>query len=392
MIRLYLLEWISLFLKFFHVIVGIAWIGASFYFNWLENKLKRVGNRDEIAGHLWAVHGGGFYYLEKYKQYPHELPEPLHWFKWEAYFTWISGFLLLTVVYYFNANSYLLLPGSEMSTYVAVLLSISGLILVWVVYDLLCKSVLVDRSAIFILVMLSFVSISAYLYSLVFNPMAVYMQLGAMLGTIMVANVFFVIIPVQKLLVKACQDRTQVSAELGTKGYVRSRHNNYFTLPVLFTMISGHYPIVYSSEYSWAVLIVVFVIAVIIRHYFNLKGVGQTKNSLIGLIIVSLVLLIFYLAPVKVDTTATESVSTEQVQKIINRRCASCHSASPTDDVFRVAPAGLALDTIEQIKVNIDRIYQNTVATQSMPFSNKTNMTIQERADISSWFYRLSNE
>jgi uncharacterized membrane protein len=279
-----------------------------------------------------------------------------------------------------------------MSTYVAVLLSISGLILVWVVYDLLCKSVLVDRPAIFILVMLSFVSISAYLYSLVFNPMAVYMQLGAMLGTIMVANVFFVIIPIQKLLVKACQDRTQVSAELGTNGYVRSRHNNYFTLPVLFTMISGHYPIVYSSEYSWAVLIVVFVIAVIIRHYFNLKGVGQTKNSLIGLIVVSLVLLIFYLAPVKVDTTATESVSTEQVQKIINRRCVSCHSASPTDDVFRVAPAGLVLDTIEQIKVNIDRIYQNTVATQSMPFSNKTNMTIQERADISSWFDRVSNE
>ena len=386
MLKLYLLEWLSLLLKFFHIIVGIAWIGASFYFNWLENKLNRVGNRDAIAGHLWAVHGGGFYYLEKYQKYPQELPEPLHWFKWEAYFTWISGVLLLAVVYYLNAGSYLLISGSGVSPYIAVLLSISGLILIWVVYDLLCKSVLVDRPVIFILIMLSIVSICAYLYSCIFSTRAVYMQLGAMLGTIMAANVFFVIIPVQKLLVKACQDKTDVSSELGFKGYIRSRHNNYFTLPVLFTMISGHYPIVYSTQYSWVVLIVVFIISVMIRHYFNLKGIGQAKNSLIGITIVALLLLIYYLAPVNNDELPYDNVSTSEVVKIIDQRCVSCHSSSPTDELFSAAPGGFVLDTMEQIINNKDRIYQNAVATQSMPFNNKTNMTRDERERLSYWF------
>jgi len=386
MLKLYLLEWLSLLLKFFHIIVGIAWIGASFYFNWLENKLNRVGNRDAIAGHLWAVHGGGFYYLEKYQKYPQELPEPLHWFKWEAYFTWISGVLLLAVVYYLNAGSYLLISGSGVSPYIAVLLSISGLILIWVVYDLLCKSVLVDRPVIFILIMLSIVSICAYLYSCIFSTRAVYMQLGAMLGTIMAANVFFVIIPVQKLLVKACEDKTDVSSELGLKGYIRSRHNNYFTLPVLFTMISGHYPIVYSTQYSWAVLIVVFVISIMIRHYFNLKGIGQAKNSLIGITIVALMLLIYYLAPVNNDELPYDNVSTSEVVKIIDQRCVSCHSSSPTDELFSAAPGGFVLDTVEQIIKNKDRIYQNAVATQSMPFNNKTNMTRDERERLSYWF------
>jgi len=392
MIKLYLIEWLSLSLKFLHIIVGIAWIGASFYFNWLENKLQRAGNRGGIAGHLWAVHGGGFYYLEKYKKYPETLPEPLHWFKWEAYITWISGFLLLSVVYYLNASSTLLLSGSTMNPLTGIGLSVFGLIVLWFVYDLLCKSRVVDKPAIFIGIILACVALCAFIYSTVFNPRAVYMQIGAMLGTIMAANVFFVIIPVQKKLVSACVAKAEVSGELGMQGFIRSRHNNYFTLPVLFTMMSAHYPMVYSSQYSWVVLMAVFVIAALIRHYFNLKGVGKATNSLIGLIVLALALLIFSLAPSPTNKVSAVKVSFSEVESIIEQRCASCHSANPTDNVFRTAPSGLVLDTEIQIIANINSIYQRAVATNSMPFNNKTNMTVTERDVLAAWFEEVANE
>ncbi|MCS5592382.1 MAG: urate hydroxylase PuuD [Gammaproteobacteria bacterium] len=392
MIKLYLIDWLSLSIKFLHIIVGIAWIGASFYFNWLENKLQRAGNRDGIAGHLWAVHGGGFYYLEKYNKYPKTLPEPLHWFKWEAYLTWISGFLLLSVVYYLNASSTLLINDSTMNPLYGVGLSVFGLGAIWLIYDFLCKSTVVDKSVIFIGIILVFVTLSAFLYSTIFNPRAVYMQIGAMLGTIMAANVFFVIIPVQKKLVAACIEKAEVSSELGVKGYIRSRHNNYFTLPVLFTMMSIHYPMVYSSTYSWLVLIGVFVVVILIRHYFNLKGVGKAKNSLIGLIVLALLMLIFSLAPSSSNNVNITKINFSEVETIIEQRCASCHSANPTDDAFRVAPNGLALDTEMQINDNKNRIYQRVVATNSMPLNNKTNMTVAERNILAAWFEGVGNE
>jgi len=392
MIKLYLIDWLSLSIKFLHIIVGIAWIGASFYFNWLENKLQRAGNRDGIAGHLWAVHGGGFYYLEKYNKYPKTLPEPLHWFKWEAYLTWISGFLLLSVVYYLNASSTLLINDSTMNPLYGVGLSVFGLGAIWLIYDFLCKSTVVDKSVIFIGIILVFVTLSAFLYSTIFNPRAVYMQIGAMLGTIMAANVFFVIIPVQKKLVAACIEKAEVSSELGVKGYIRSRHNNYFTLPVLFTMMSIHYPMVYSSTYSWLVLIGVFVVVILIRHYFNLKGVGKAKNSLIGLIVLALLMLIFSLAPSSSNNANITKINFSEVETIIEQRCASCHSANPTDDAFRVAPNGLALDTEMQINDNKNRIYQRVVATNSMPLNNKTNMTVAERNILAAWFEGVGNE
>jgi len=386
MMQIYLLDWVSVSLKLFHIVVGIAWIGASFYFNWLENKLNRLSNRDEIAGHLWAVHGGGFYYLEKYKKYPENLPEPLHWFKWEAYFTWISGILLLSVIYYFNASTYLLSSDSSMLPAYGVALSLLGLVVIWLVYDLLCKSKLVDKPIIFIGILFLIITLSAYLYSDIFNPRAVYMQIGSMIGTIMVANVFFVIIPVQKKLVAACVDKTQVSRELGLKGYIRSRHNNYFTLPVVFTMISIHYPGVYSGSYGWLVLIAIMGILVLIRHYFNLRGVGQATNSLIGLIILAIIVLVFALAPSQNKSEIQQMVSISEVKSIIDKRCTSCHSDSPTDDVFTVAPSGFMLNTEEQIIASKNLIYQRTVATNSMPLNNKTNMTETEREKLKIWF------
>jgi len=385
MMKLYLIDWLSLSLKLLHVIAGIAWIGASFYFNWLENKLNRVNNRDGIAGHLWAVHGGGFYYLEKYKKYPQELPEPLHWFKWEAYFTWISGFLLLSVIYYFNATTYLLASDSSISSVYGILSSLLGLLLFWVIYDLLCKSKVVNKSLIFIGIIFVIISISAYLYSTIFNPRAVYMQIGAMIGTVMVANVFFVIIPVQKKLVAACENSTEVSKELGLMGYTRSRHNNYFTLPVLFMMISGHYPMIYSGDYGWLVLIAVVGILVMIRHYFNLRGVGQAKNSLIAIITVSVLALIYALAPSQSKVQSQEAVSIAQVQEIIEKHCVSCHASVPSSEVFAVAPNGFMVETKEQIIAHKNQIYQQAVLSKIMPLGNTTNMTEEEREKLRVW-------
>ena len=385
MMKLYLIDWLSLSLKLLHVIAGIAWIGASFYFNWLENKLNRINNRDEIAGHLWAVHGGGFYYLEKYKKYPQTLPEPLHWFKWEAYFTWISGFLLLSVIYYFNATTYLLASDSSISPSNGILASVLGLLLFWVIYDLLCKSKVVHKSLIFIGIIFVIISISAYFYSTIFNPRAVYMQIGAMIGTVMVANVFFVIIPVQKKLVAACEDSTEVSKELGLMGYTRSRHNNYFTLPVLFMMISGHYPMIYSGDYGWVVLIAVVGILVMIRHYFNLRGVGQAKNSLIAIIAISVFALIYALAPSQAKVQSQEVVSIAEAQVIIEKHCVSCHAAEPSNKAFATAPKGIMLDTKEKINTHKDQIYRQAVLSKAMPIVNSTNMTDQEREQLGVW-------
>ena len=387
MMKIYLFDWISLSLKLFHVVVGIAWIGASFYFNWLENKLNRVGNRDEIAGHLWAVHGGGFYYLEKYKKYPQTLPEPLHWFKWEAYVTWLSGISLLSVVYYFNASSRLLSSDSSLSASYAVGLSLLGLLLFWLIYDLLCKSKLVTKSAIFITIIFIVIAFFAYFYSNIFNPKAVYMQIGSMIGTVMVANVFFVIIPVQKKLVDACENSTEVSLELGKIGYLRSRHNNYFTLPVLFMMISGHYPSIYSGDYGWLILMAVIGILVMIRHYFNLRGVGKAKNSLIAIIVLSTFALIYALAPThnKVEDQNQEIVTVEQAQVIIEKHCVSCHAANPTNMAFTVAPNGIMLDTTKKIIAHKAQIYQQAVLSKAMPLVNSTNMTDDEREKLRIW-------
>ena len=387
MMQIYLIDWLNLALKLLHVIAGIAWIGASFYFNWLENKLDRLNNRDEIAGNLWAVHGGGFYHLEKYKKYPQTLPEPLHWFKWEAYVTWLSGISLLSVIYYFNASTYLLATNSSISAMYGIGLSLLGLLAFWLIYDILCKSKLVNKSAIFIAIIFLVVSFFAYFYSNIFNPRAVYMQIGAMVGTVMVANVFFVIIPVQKKLVDACENSTEVSLELGKTGYIRSRHNNYFTLPVLFMMISGHYPTIYSGDYGWLVLIAVIGILVMVRHYFNLRGVGKAKNSLIAIIAVSTLALIYLLAPSQSKDQAQnkEVVTIAEAQVIIEKHCVSCHAEEPSNMAFAIAPNGIMLDTIENIITHKDQIYKQAVLSKAMPIINTTNMTDEEREKLGAW-------
>jgi uncharacterized membrane protein len=385
----YIADWLNTMLRFAHFVTGIAWIGASFYFNWLENNLNRSpGQREGISGHLWAVHGGGFYYLEKYKGYPDKLPEPLHWFKWEAYFTLITGLGLLVVVYYYNASSYLIKAGSGISEMMAILASIAGLVIGWLLYDFISKSKLVHKQYIVASIMLVFVFISAVVYNQIFTPRAVFYQIGAMIGTIMVLNVFFVIMPSQRELVKACVDKTDVGEELVFKGYIRSRNNNYFTLPVLFIMLSVHFPMFYSSGvYAPFMLVLIFIVTVLIRHYFNLEGEGKSGGGITlgiaGGIIVATFIALMPSRPV-IDTNAPK-VSFEQIKPIIEQRCATCHSDNPTDEVFTVAPSGYIVDTKEQIIGSRAIIYTRTIASDSMPLANKTNMTKEERDLLALW-------
>lgn len=388
----YIVDWLNTMLRFAHFITGIAWIGASFYFNWLENNLNRApGERDGISGHLWAVHGGGFYYLEKYKTYPEKLPEPLHWFKWEAYFTLITGFALLCVVYYYNATSYLLKAGSSLSATSGILMSLAGLIIGWVIYDQICKSSLVKKQNIVALIMLGVVFVAALIYQQFFTPRAVFYQIGAMIGTIMVFNVFFVIMPSQRELVKACVEKSSIGEELVFKGYIRSRNNNYFTLPVLFIMLSVHFPMFYTGVNPAIMLVLVFIVTVLIRHYFNLAGEGKPGGKL-TLAVAGVITLAVFIALIpskpKVDANAPV-VTFEQIKPIIENRCVTCHSSNPTDEVFTIAPSGFILDTKEQIINAKDVIYSRTIATDSMPLANKTNMTKEEREMLGNFILSL---
>ena len=388
----YIVDWLNTMLRFENFITGIAWIGASFYFNWLENNLNRApGQRDGISGHLWAVHGGGFYYLEKYKTYPEKLPEPLHWFKWEAYFTLITGFALLCVVYYYNATSYLLKAGSSLSATSGILMSLAGLIIGWVIYDQICKSSLVKKQNIVALIMLGVVFVAALIYQQFFTPRAVFYQIGAMIGTIMVFNVFFVIMPSQRELVKACVEKSSIGEELVFKGYIRSRNNNYFTLPVLFIMLSVHFPMFYTGVNPAIMLVLVFIVTVLIRHYFNLAGEGKPGGKLTLAVAGVITLAVFIaLMPSKPKVDANAPVVTfEQIKPIIENRCVTCHSSKPSDEVFTIAPSGFILDTKEQIINAKDVIYSRTIATDSMPLANKTNMTKEEREMLGNFILSL---
>ncbi|HSM68677.1 MAG TPA: urate hydroxylase PuuD, partial [Xanthomonadales bacterium] len=264
MIEAYLHDWASLLLRWAHLVTGIAWIGASFYFNWLENHLQRQQQEPGIAGDLWAVHGGGFYYLKKFAVAPEALPPALHWFKWEAYATWLTGFALLAVVYYWNAPAYLLeASGADAGIGLAIAAGLGALLASWLVYDLLCRSPLAAREVLLGGLIAAWFLLLAWLLDLLMSGRAAYIHVGAAIGTVMVANVFRVIIPAQKELVRAVEEGRSPDARKGARALQRSRHNNYFTLPVLFIMISNHFPSTYGSQYNWLILAGIAMLAVL---------------------------------------------------------------------------------------------------------------------------------
>jgi uncharacterized membrane protein len=382
----HLMEWLNIVVRLMHITFGIAWIGASFYFVFLENALNRTKNvRDELAGNLWAVHGGGFYYLEKYKIAPKEIPRDLHWFKYEAYFTWASGIALMFVVYYFNASAFLIDKNVlDIAPGWAIALGIGSFAFAWVLYDALCKTPLVRKGIWFALPGFLIAAGFAYGYTHVFSARAAYMHFGGMLGTIMAANVFFNIIPAQKAMVKAAKEGLPLDPMLGKNAGLRSLHNNYFTLPVLFVMVSNHFPSTFGNANPWLVLLVISLGVAGIKHYLNLREKGEISVWVAPISVLILLSAVMLTAPA-LDPGACKAVSFAEVQPIITKRCTSCHSSKPTDDTWTAPPNGVVYDTPADIVKLKDKIMERVVITLTMPQNNKTGMTPEERNIIRCW-------
>lgn len=389
----YIAEWLNLLVRWLHLITGIAWIGSSFYFVWLDNHLKPPADKSNprIFGEVWSVHGGGFYHNQKYLQGPAQLPEELHWFKWEAYFTWMSGISMLAIVYWWGAEAYLIdKQVLDISPAVAILSSIALLAGAWLVYDRLCKTYLVEDGLSFALLGFVLVVITAFLLTKLYSGRGAYIHIGAMLGTIMVANVFFVIIPGQRKMVDAIKAGQAPDPRFGKWGKQRSVHNNYMTLPVLFIMISNHYPMTYGNAYSWAVLAAMIVAGVLIRHFFNLRHKGRVVWALPAAAAVIIAGLAAVIAPrsqtyVPLKPYTAEQLAFQHIQPIIAERCAGCHAAKPTIDGFAAPPAGVMLQTPDQIRRWSQRILDVAVINQIMPAGNLTEMTDGERDLLGAW-------
>lgn len=426
----YLLDWVALFFRWFHVIAGVAWIGASFYFVWLDLSLRKPPQwkTDKgISGDLWAVHGGGFYEIAKYKLEPEEMPKTLHWFKWEAYTTWLTGAAMMSIVYYANATAYLVDPskvafGSNIGAISTSLLFLFGSYFIYevIVRSRIGKNALVFSSTIFILLV-----IAAWGSFQLFSDRASFIHVGAILGTIMAGNVFFGIMPAQRALVDCVRKGEKPGkevADLALMAKNRSLMNNYFTLPLIFTMISNHYPMMYSHAQGWLVLVFVGVITAVVRHYFNQKHLGNTQPKYLWIPALLTVLLIFWMRPEPIEplpvppvqsavpveaaptTTPPAATSTEApavattdsaaaqalpvaasaneaIMAVVQTKCSVCHMAQPTQAGFNAPPAGIIIQTPEDMKTHKAKIV-TAVQTGYMPLGNITQLTDEERQQI----------
>ena len=390
----YLLDWASLLIRWLHFIAGVAWIGASFYFVMIDSSLSKPARKQDeergVTGELWAVHGGGVYQSQKFLLGPvgEPLAENLHWSKWEAYTTWLSGMGLLAVVYWFGAKTYLIdqqvLALSEAS---AIAISIGFLVGGWIVYNLLCKA-LRGRDSLLAGIIFVLVSLSAWLLFQMFSARGAFLHVGAMMGTIMAANVFFQIIPGQKRVVAQMRASQTPDAEPGIIGKQRSVHNTYFTLPVLFIMISNHYPMTYSHEHGWLVLIFIMLAGVLIRQYFVLRHSHRASPALPAIAVLLLLSMVWYLSPAAIESDDASRVSETQISEIIETRCVACHASKPTQPGFVEAPLGIVLESPELI-LNLAERIATTVQTKYMPIGNLTGMTDQERATVAQWYAQL---
>ena len=391
----YLLDWVNLLLRWAHLIVGIAWIGASFYFVMLDNSLTAPKKAEDaqrgVHGELWAVHGGGFYCSQKFLTGPkgEPLSDNLHWSKWEAYSTWITGMALLALIYWVGASTHLVdARVMALSPMTAVLVSIGFLGLGWVVYDVLCRN-LVGRDGLLALLVFVFVMLCNYGLHQIFSARGAYIHVGAMLGTMMAANVFFHIIPGQKRMVEQIRAGQPVDSQPGIIGKQRSVHNTYFTLPVLFIMISNHYPMTYSHKYGWLVLAIIMLAGVLIRQFFVLRHRGEVKWWLPLSGIALLVVLVVVMAPKPIDATGRK-VSFAELNTVIQKHCTVYHAEKPSWVGFAQAPKGLMLQSPEQISQHAAKIAE-TVASGYMPLANVTQMSDEERRIIAAWAAQGSN-
>ena len=380
----YLLEWVNLALRWAHVIVGIAWIGASLYFIWLDNHLEPSPDA-RVAGELWAIHGGGFYRAEKFKLAPPQMPANLHWFKWEAYWTWITGFALLALMYDANAELYLLDPQvMALSKPAAIGIAFATLIGGYSIYEGLCRSPLGKNDVLLSAVLLVFLMFAAWGLTHLFSGRGAFIHYGAILGTIMVANVAHVIIPGQRRMVEAMKAGREPDARDGLMGKQRSVHNTYFTLPVVFTMISNHYASVFGHRFAWLILIALTIAGALVRVWFVMRHKGRAPAWVwIGgvLFFVGAAAL---LAPRREAQTAPASFS--DIKQVIDTRCLACHAEKPSFQGLPEAPKGVKLDTPERVRTQALQIHQQTVLSKAMPPGNLTGMTDEERALLDRWY------
>jgi uncharacterized membrane protein len=390
----YLLDWANLLLRWLHVIVAIAWIGSSFYFVWLDNSLKAPRDprlkSDGVDGELWAVHGGGFYNPQKYLTAPPKLPEDLHWFYWESYSTWISGFALFAVLYLFNPKVFLIDPNvADLTPTVAVILALAFLVVGWLVYDLLCR-MLQNNERLLAALVVVYVVVASWAACNLFSGRAAFLIIGAMIATIMSANVFFWIIPGQRKVVAAMKAGQPVDPIHGKRGKQRSVHNTYFTLPVLFAMLSNHYSMTYSHQHNWLVLVLIMVAGVLIRQFFILRHKGNVNLAYPAVAVALLGGVMAWVAPPPTKATAattpaaSEPVDIKQVQQVMQARCVQCHAAQPA--MMPTAAKGISLETEAQIKSHSQLIYQQAVLQKAMPLGNVTKMTDEERTLIARWY------
>ena len=379
----YLKDVLDICLRMLHVVSAIAWIGASFYFVRLDLALRPPKDERDaeagVAGEFWGVHGGGLYHSQKYRLAPAEMPEPLHWFKWEAYTTWISGFALLVLLYYIDPELRLVDPQvADLDAWQAIVLSIGGIVVAWFVYDVLCRTVGQRSQVALAVVGVALVAVAAWGAGQLFAARAAYLELGVMLGTIMVANVLLVIIPAHRKLVVAMEEKREPDPAPLIEAKNRSVHNNYLTLPVLFTMLAGHAAFTFGADDAWLVLVLIAVLTALIRVFFNSWHAGRRVWWIPVVATIATVAIAVWLRPESSAPAQPGAVSIAQVQSVIAQRCAPCHSGAS-------APLGIQLETAEQIEARADDIERMAVQTRAMPPGNTTGMTDDERELLAAW-------
>tara|TARA_E500000331_G_scaffold103443_1_gene100207 strand:+ start:5732 stop:6934 length:1203 start_codon:yes stop_codon:yes gene_type:complete len=391
-----LFEWFSLILRLFHVVAAIAWIGASFYFIWLDLSLKPVDrNKSEngISGEVWSIHGGGIYEVGKYRLAPPEMPTTLHWFKWEAYTTWLTGSALLIVLFYFQAQTYLLGPDSPIThPPIAIIASVLYLIAGLGVYELLTRLPFSHRAKVFSVFMAIFVAGFSLIAFWLFSPRAAAIHLGAMLGTIMAANVFLTIIPSQKSLVAAIENNSKPPSEGAIKAKLRSTHNNYLTIPVLICMLSNHAPLIYLHDHAWIILALLCFIGAWVRVFFNSKHAGHIRLEIPAVASLALFSVIFIAwltdgRGIQIDVpktdTGDETLSLD-VSTIVQEHCVVCHATNPTYPGFSQPPAGFVFNNKSEL-LAVRGSAVSSLSSYYMPLGNVTEMTIDERNTLKEW-------
>ena len=402
MIEIILLEWLEFAVRWVHIITAIAWIGSSFYFIALDLGLKKNSSLPYgVMGEEWQVHGGGFYNIQKYSIAPPNLPQDLIWFKWESYSTWLSGFFLLAIVYYGGADLYLIdTEIADINNFQAISISLGSILFGWIIYNSACKSPLGNNSNLLLILLFFFLLFLSWFYTSIFSGRAAFLHLGAITATLMTANVFFIIIPNQKIVVSDLKAGRNPDPKFGIIAKQRSTHNNYLTLPVIFFMLSNHYPLAFASELNWAIAPLVFLLGVSIRHYFNTYHATKKKLYWTWIITFIIFAVIIGLSSYKKNSLVlSENVDdleriynleitdlNNEVHDIISARCTMCHAREPLWDGFLHAPKGFIIENKEDIKRYARQVYVQSALSKAMPPNNISYMEDIERFTIQYWY------